>query len=162
MSPTEGKPGAGIRGWEAMDHTADIGFRAWAPSLDDLFAVAAEAVMSLGVALAGVEPVSQRTVRVEGLDAEELLVAWLQELLYLWTAEGFVACRFRVKTASPGAQGTKGAWRLEGSIEGERWDPGKHEAYTDIKAVTYHDLRIRRERSPEGGSVYRVDVVLDI
>jgi SHS2 domain-containing protein len=156
-----GVPG-GSSGWETLDHTADLGFRAWSPTLQGLFTEAATAVLSLGVALDRVRQAAEREVRLEGIDAEELFVSWLQELLFLWTVEGFVGCRFELKIHPPEGQESQGTWRLTGLVSGEAWDPERHEAYTDIKAVTYHNLDIRQERDRSGATAYRVDVILDI
>ena len=149
-------------GWEVLDHTADIGFRAWGPSLEALFEKAAEAVLSLAVHLDRVESRQERLISVEGMDGEELLVAWLQELLYLWTADGFVGCGFRVQIEQPLQQEPERPWRLMGLVDGEVWDPERHEAYTDIKAATYHNLRIQEDRDEAGATTFRVEVILDI
>lgn len=146
------------RGWISLDHTADLGFRAWGPTLDALFEAAAQAVASLAVDLRGVRPAEIRRVRVEGIDAEELLVSWLQELLYLWTPGGFIGCRFEVKTSPPRREeADEGRWSLVADVAGEPWDPARHEAFTDIKAATYHNLEIHREASR-----FSVDMILDI
>jgi SHS2 domain-containing protein len=149
-------------GWEVLDHTADIGFRAWAPSLDGLFEKAAEAVFSLAVHLDRVESRQERLISVEGMDREELLVAWLQELLYLWTADDFVACGFRVQIGLRSEQEPEEPWRLMGLVDGEPWDSERHEAYTDVKAVTYHNLRIQEDRDEAGTAIFRVEIILDI
>lgn len=149
-------------GWEVLDHTADIGFRAWGHSLEELFERAAEAVLSLAIPMESVESREERLLSVEGMDGEELLVAWLQELLYLWTGDDFVGCGFQVKIEPPGEEERERPWRLSGLVEGEPWDPQRHEAYTDIKAVTYHNLRIQEDRDASGQPTFRVDVILDI
>lgn len=149
-------------GWEALDHTADIGFRAWGRTLAELYERAAEAVLSLAVLLEQVESRGERSLTVEGIDREELLVAWLSELLYLWTGAGFIAKRFQVKIEPPQGEEPDRPWRLTGLVEGEPWDPERHEAYTDIKAVTYHNLQIQEDRHESGQTSYRVEVILDI
>jgi SHS2 domain-containing protein len=66
-----------------IEHTADISLRVQAEDLIGLFHSAASAMFSLmGFSTDG-ESESVRTIEVEGIDREDLLVAWLQELLYL-------------------------------------------------------------------------------
>lgn len=70
-------------GFEEVDHTADWAYRIWGPNLEMLFIQAARGLY----ALAGVQfapgPETSQAIRLHGIDAESLLVAWLNELLYL-------------------------------------------------------------------------------
>ncbi|MBU1700616.1 MAG: archease [Candidatus Eisenbacteria bacterium] len=176
FEPENDATGDPAAGWEVMDHTADIGLRVWAPTLEGLFEQAAEGVASLSVDITRIDPLVQRRVEVEGWDLEELLVSWLQEFLYLWSGSGFIGRRFQVRILPPSKQepgeqdpekadvekaGVENVWRLEGVITGEMWDPGRHEAYTDIKAATYHNLKIRSENPAGGKIIYRVALILD-
>ncbi|MBD3336079.1 MAG: protein archease, partial [Candidatus Eisenbacteria bacterium] len=138
----------------------DLGLRVWAPSLEELFAVAAEGVLALALNLEGVAAQETRALRVKGMDREELLVVWLQELLYLWTGKGFAGRRFAVRIGSPPGQSSEEPWWLEGEVTGEAWDDERHEAYTDVKAVTYHNLQIREEEGGDG-RLFQVELILD-
>jgi SHS2 domain-containing protein len=136
-----------------------MGFRAWAPSLEGLFQEAARAMLSLAMRLDSVQPREERRLQVEGIDREELLVSWLQEVLHLWQAQRFPTSEHRVRILRTPEE----EWHLEGRVLGEPWDPERHEVYTEIKAVTYHELQIREEADPAGGGIrYEVDVILDI
>jgi SHS2 domain-containing protein len=66
-----------------IEHTADISLRVQAEDLIGLFHGAASAMLSLMSLSTDGESESVRTIEVEGIDREDLLVAWLQELLYL-------------------------------------------------------------------------------
>ncbi|NLE76562.1 MAG: archease, partial [Chloroflexi bacterium] len=76
-------------GWfEETAHTADLALRLQAATLPGLFAAAARGMFSLMADLTPVQPRVKRALEVTGLDAEMLLVEWLNELLYLHEREG--------------------------------------------------------------------------
>jgi len=117
-----------------IEHTADIGIEVEACSLEDLFAGAATGMFSLIVDPATVLPGAPREVALEAGDLEELLFKWLNELLYLLGAEGLLVSRIRVHRVE--------GLRIEASVWGEPADPTRHQALEEIKAATYHDMRV--------------------
>lgn len=136
-------------GHEFLDHTADVAVRVWAPELRALFEQAAAAFVELMVDPATVRPAQGRAVEVAGETHEELLVAWLSEVLFAFDADGFAPARAAVERLGEG--------RLRGRLWGERLDPARHEVRTLVKAVTYHNLAI--ERSARG---FEVTIVFDV
>ena len=141
-------------GFETIEHTADIGLRIWGPTPEALFERAAAGMASLLVDPATVEAVEERELAVGAADLEEALVAWLQEILYLYEVQRLVPARFRVERA--------GAGGAHGWVAGERYDPGRHETRADIKAVTYHRLRIERRATAGGPERWETTVIFDI
>jgi SHS2 domain-containing protein len=101
---------------------------------------------------ATVEPLEEERIEITGEDAEELLVTWLQEILYRHEMKRRLFSELRVESAAPP--------RPAASARGERFDPGRHEILAHIKAATYHDLAIVTEATP-AGPLLRVRVVLD-
>jgi len=91
----------------------------------------------------------ERVVQVEGGGREELMVAWLNELLYLHEVEGLLFCDFEVSELN--------ARRLKGVAMGEGFHEGRHVIKTAIKSVTYHQLEIREE-----GGCWQAQVILDV
>jgi len=81
-----------------------------------------------------VRPREDRAVSASAEDAPSLVVAFLSELLLLEQTEEFLVRDVRVRTVGnpPTA--------LVASVSGERFDPARHTARTEVKAVTYHDL----------------------
>lgn len=143
----------GQAGFEVIEHTADVGLRVWGSTLNDLFTQAALGLFSLLVDQSRVVAVDERRVVVSANDLEEALVAWLQELLYLYEMQGFVSCE--VDIAKVEADG------VEGKVRGEPFDPERHEAQTDIKAATYHNLEIRPQRLENGAERWECTIILD-
>jgi SHS2 domain-containing protein len=76
-------------------------------------------------------------------------VKWLEEILYLYDARGFVPCGIEMKRFT----GTQ----LTAALSGEQISTTKHATRIDVKAITYHQLEIKEN---EGG--VRVRVFVDI
>ncbi|MGQ0797703.1 MAG: archease [Methanobacteriota archaeon] len=132
--------------YEELDHTADVGIRAHGASLGELFAAAAAGMFSLVTDLRKVRAVGEVEVRVTADDLEALLVRWLSELLFLHETQRLLLKEFDVRI-----NGTS----LEALARGEAIDKARHDLKLNIKAVTYHRLRI----DPKAGVA---EVIFDI
>jgi len=126
--------------YRSINHTADLGLQVFGETLPELYAHAAEGMCALYFDLPAVEPREKRSIAVQGYDREEVLVAWLGELLYHIEVEHFLPCRFDIRSLDD--------THLEAEVAGETFDPARHRWRTGIKAATYHNLRI--ERDPAG------------
>jgi SHS2 domain-containing protein len=135
--------------YEYFDHAADIGIHAEAESLESLFFTCAEALLNwIG------EPPDEPTevcldVNVESQDLEGLMVGWLQELLFLFQHRLLYASRFLELALTDN--------KLKGSVMARVWDQSSHERFREVKAVTYHQLRVTRE-----GELWRAKIILDL
>lgn len=136
-------------GFEIFAVTADKGIRAWGRELPEVFVNAARGMWSLMVEAGTARADRKLPVRVEANDREALLVAWLNELLYLHEVEEFVAADFAIKHLSDTT--------LEADVWGERMDRSRHSLVGHVKAATYHLLRVRPR---EGG--WEAQVVVDV
>jgi SHS2 domain-containing protein len=120
-----------------VEHTADMGVEVEAASFEELLS---ESLVALTDSLTEVGEVGaevERQVELRAPSREDLLVDWLNELVYLFETES-VLFRF----AEVGVEEEGGGWRLRGTLRGERYDPARHRIKTLIKAVTYHQLRV--------------------
>lgn len=135
--------------FELLEHTADVGFRATADTLPELFEAAAEALVSTAIELENVNPRELYPVMAQGEAREALLVNWLSEVLYELDGERRAMRRFKVDELANG--------RVSGRAFGEPRDAARHAGKLIIKGVTYHQLRI--EQTPEG---WVCEVYLDI
>jgi SHS2 domain-containing protein len=135
--------------YELFEHTADLGLRATAPDIDTLFV---EMARCLSAAIledpASVRPETATRVEISGGDREYLLFDWLKELLYRFDAEHQVFGRFEVRVRADGLTAT--AW-------GEPLDPARHLLNHEVKAITYHELKVE---PTDGGWV--AEVIVDI
>ena len=135
--------------FEILEHTADIGFRAHARSVPELFETAALAMQSIALEVEQAEPRREYPLAASGEDRESLLVNWLSEVLYWIDGKQVVFHRFQVSEWSE--------TRVSGAGWGEPRDPGRHPAKLIVKAVTYHQLRIA-----ETAQGFEAEVYLDI
>jgi SHS2 domain-containing protein len=135
--------------YETFEHTADLGLRVRAPDLDTLFAEAAACLFSAIVEdPASVRPLQRIDLRIEGADREYLLFDWLRELLYRFDSQHLLFSRFEARVGETG---------LEGSAWGEPLDPARHALAHEVKAITYHALKV--ERTADG---WLAEVIVDI
>ena len=136
-------------GYEIFAVTADKGIRAWGRNLSEVFVNAASGLWSLMVEGGEVRADRMFPVCLEAADREALLVAWLNELLYVYEVEKLVAARFTITDLSD--------TRLEAEVWGEPVNPSRHAFIGHVKAVTYHLLRMR---PTEAG--WEAQVVVDV
>jgi SHS2 domain-containing protein len=135
--------------YETFEHTADLGLRARAAELDTLFAEAGLALMSAIVDnVSAIEPREKIEVHLEGTDREYLLFDWLNELLYRFDTRHLVCCKFEVRMTDTGLDAV--AW-------GESLDPERHGLGHEVKAITYHGLKV--EQTADG---WLAEVIVDI
>jgi SHS2 domain-containing protein len=137
-----------VAGFTFLEHTADIGIVATGDSLEEALSWLARGMFSLLVDPDTVAAQCSRQVSLSARDWESLVVDWLNELLYLYEATGFLFKGCRVTLPGPG--------RLEARCQGELLDPGRHQIQTVIKAATYHRLEV------SNNGQWRVQVILDV
>lgn len=131
--------------FEEIEHTADRAFRVTGSDLADLLENAAHAMHALDEVRPAGQPSATREIEVEGVDRESLLVNWLNEILYLEEAHRLVCERFHIYELKN--------HHLRARVETRQCDRN----YTHIKAVTFHNLKIRE--TSEG---LEAEVVLDV
>lgn len=129
--------------------TADVGFLAYGKNLNELFENAAMAMFEVMVNTKQIEHKAKREVKVKGEDLHSLLFEWLNELLFYYGAENLAFSKFEIKIDEKKIE-------LEAKCFGEQIDPEKHEVRTEVKACTYHKLKI------EKNEVWKARVILDI
>jgi len=129
------------RGFNFHDHTADITIECWAPDLIDAFEQAALATFEVILDTSTVEPLDTVEISVTGTDLEELLVEWIGELIALIDIKGQFYSKFHVDHLEATLEG----YMLEARALGENIDHEKHDTRTEVKAMTYADMRILQE-----------------
>lgn len=131
--------------YETIDHTADIGVKAWGDSVPQAFEVAGYAMFDIITDAESIEPVISKEIVCEADNLEQLLVDWLSELLFVLEVEGLLFNRFEVSIDSTGKEGEMK--RLVATVQGEEMDLKKHVLKTEIKAITYHMLEVNEEEN---------------
>jgi len=135
--------------YEIFEHTADLGLRMRAASLDELFADAGRALFSVIVAnLDAVRPVEELEFEIAGDRRDDLLFDWLAELLFVFDTRHVLLSAFDVEVREDGVKVT---------ARGEPVDPDRHELDMEVKAITYHQLKVERD-----GDGWLAEVIVDL
>jgi len=138
-----------VKRYEQFPHTADIGVRAYGKDLKELFENAAFAMFDI---IADLEELSGDTVEHFELEAdsrEELLVSWLDELLYNFYTKQLIFYEFHVEELTENRLKAKAMARPVGA--------NRNRLKTEIKAATYSDLNIKKS---EGR--FEVEIIFDV
>jgi SHS2 domain-containing protein len=126
------------RGFRFHEHTADITIECWAPTIAEAFEEAAKATFEVILDTTTVAPLESVEVSVQGVDFEELLVEWVGTLISLIDINNQFYSRFEIIDISPQLDG----FSLRGKAFGESIDFDRHIARTEVKAMTYADMKI--------------------
>jgi len=135
--------------YEIVDHTADVGIRAFGKDLRELFSTAAYGMFHILADLGKVREAERTRVEARGEDLEELLHEWLSELLYIYEVRELLFRRFDIEAIDQG--------RVSAICWGESRDLKRHRISREIKSVTYHELKV--EKTAEG---WVAEVIFDI
>ncbi len=125
--------------WEFFEHTADIGVRVRGATLPELFVNAARAMFAALGELVKAESGRRKELKLEAPSLEDLLHDWLAELLFEVEANHMLYDEMEVEVA-PG--------KLTARLTGGPIDFARSQTNEEIKAVTYHHLRV--EQLPDG------------
>ena len=138
-----------MKTYELIDHTADVGVKAYGANPSEAFKHAAKAMFDIITDNSEIANTGQYEIILEAPDLEQLLVDWLSELLFLNSANNLVFGFFKVELDKKNNS-------LKATIFGEKFDLSKHKIGTEIKAVTYHMLEVKKKKP------YHVQVLFDI
>jgi SHS2 domain-containing protein len=136
--------------WEFFEHTADIGVRVTGATLPELFTNAARAMYDALGKLQKSEVRSQKSVELSADSVEDLLHDWLVELLYEVETSRVLYDEFEIRDLT--------AQKLVALLRGAEIDFDRSQPNEEIKAVTYHQLRV--EELPDGS--WRATVIFDV
>jgi SHS2 domain-containing protein len=135
--------------FETFEHTADLGLRVRADDVNTLFADAACGLFSMIVPdLDSVRPSQAVSISLPGELSELLLFDWLNELLYTYEVRHLLLCQFEVRFDSTG---------LTATAKGEPIDRTRHVLDHEVKAITYHGLKLKQQ-----GGRWLAEVIVDI
>ena len=133
--------------------TADVAFKAWGGSLEELFIASAAALLRTMVAAP--EQISRQqklTFRLEHAELDLLLFSFLQELIFYKDARRLLLHADKVQIEEQ-----EGLFRLKAIVSGERIDAGRHRLLVDVKAVTLHCFQVALV-----DNLWKAVVVLDV
>ena len=137
--------------FEFIEHTADLGLRVYGKTSEDLFKNYATTLFSILTDYQPQKTISKK-ITLQAQSLAELLVDWLNELLSVFSADGFLPKEYNLKISDD-----KGGKILQAEIKGEEFDFENNELKREIKAATYHDLKVE-----ENDSGYVAEVIFDV
>lgn len=135
--------------YEHVDIAGDAGLRATGPSLCSTLEDLALGMYALITPLEGIASLERVSINIESADLSGLVVAYLNELVFLFDARGFLAHEVRITNLTDTT--------LCAELLGEGFDSSRHEGNMLIKAATYHGLKVY-----EHEGLWTIEVVLDI
>lgn len=134
-----------------FEHTADAKFQAYGKSLEEAFMNAALAVASLMWDWQKIEPQVNRPIRSKGRDLKQLLVNFLEEVLFLFETKSFLLAGIE----NLQIRQDQSLYLLEGLFAGDE-GVEKCEIFGEVKAITYNEMRIENRRGR-----YLIQAVVD-
>ena len=127
-------------GYEYLPHIADVRFKAYGSTLEQVFEQAALAMFNVIIDTSVLKPEKAVGISVESTGLDDLLYDYLSELLYLFEVESIIFGHFTVNSINM----TNKGYTLSGQASGETTDLKKHCFDCEVKAVTYHQLKIEK------------------
>lgn len=134
-----------------LQHTADAKFRAFGATLEQAFSHAALATASLMWNWEDIEKKIKHPLKMEARDLKQLLVKFLEEVLYLLDSKTFLLGSAEVMRI----QKRNDRVFLEGHFMGDKYSD-KYKIYGDVKAITYNEMEISENDH------FTVQVVVDV
>lgn len=127
-----------MKKYEYFDVTADIGFKSYGKTLNEAFENAGLAIFNIISDTSNIEPEREITFKIRSEDEISLLYDYLEELLFYHEVEFMLFSEFHVEIDDE--------LKLKATIKGEDIDWTKHERKTEIKAITFHKMDVKKQR----------------
>jgi len=125
-----------MKTYKVLDHTADIRIEVWGKTKKELFANAVQALFDLMFDIQYINTVEEKNVKINGADIEDLLVNFLREVLYLFNGKRWLVKKCKLLEMKSG--------QIVAQLQGEPYNSDKHQLKTEVKAVTYHRLSVKK------------------
>ena len=154
--------------YEFLPHTADVKFRAYGKTMEEAFSNAALALTAVITDPAKIEANVEKKIEVESEDEKALLYDFLEQFLILLDTEGFLLNSVKeLKIEKNETRKEQSSFvsqkssisvklKLKAVIVGDT-ELEKYETETHIKAVTYQEMEIKKEKDK-----VMVQVILDL
>lgn len=139
-----------MTGFELLQHTSEIGFRATGATLEEAFANAGKALFQVMTDIDRLDQETSRDIHVESESLEALLYDFIDELIYLSQAEELLCRAFDLGITEKG-----GRYVLTGVAHGQQI--GEQVRLQEVKAPTYSDMQIT-----EGEAGWVIEMYLDV
>ncbi len=132
--------------FEHFEHRADIGVRGIGKTIEEAFGECAKGMYEIMADVNSIEPKKAHVFTVTASDKQALLVAFLNELLFIKDKKKMIYSKIRVNiyTILDDSK-TSETWELKATVFGEKIDQKKHKIKVDAKAATYSELKVETQ-----------------
>ena len=124
--------------YRVIDVAGDVGLRVEGRTLEECFVNAGLGLYSLITDLDQIKQKKQIEIEISEESLDNLLVSFLNELIFNFDAYGFIGNVIELKIKKNS---------LKAKVQGETFDPEKHERRLLVKAATYHNLILKQENT---------------
>ena len=125
-----------MKNFEYFDVTADIGFISYGKDMNEAFENAGLAIFNIISDTSDISHEKEITFEVDSEDDVSLFYDYLEELLFYHEIEFMLFSEFHVEIDEK--------LHLKATIKGEEINWDKHERKTEIKAITYHQMDVKK------------------
>ncbi len=136
-----------------IDHTADEAIEVIAESVEELFTAAAYGMKDVLVEPFQTDAISVKQFYLQESSLEELLVKFLDEINFYFQTERWIIVDVRTLKIERASDG----YKLFAEADGEHYIEQKHILKHEIKAVTFHQMKII-----ESNNGFTTRIVFDI
>ena len=138
-----------IMKYRLIDHTADFGIQVFGADAKELFSNAALAMFDLITEVGSLKELNSMDIKISGEDWPDLMINWLRELLFLWNGKELLVKKADITTLSEN--------NLSAKVYFDSYDPDRHLINIEVKAVTYHQIRVE-----SGTSGWEARIIFDV
>jgi len=135
--------------YKLIDHTADFGIQVFGSDPQELFTNAALALFDVITETDVLTGRDSCNITASGEDWSDLMINWLREILYLWNGKEMLIKSVQILSLSEN--------KIFAKIYFDAFKPDRHTIKTEIKAVTYHQIQVKRSSSG-----WKARVIFDI
>ena len=122
--------------YKLLDHATDAIIQVTAKDLNEAFSVAGQSVADITLDSKSVMPKEKRRIAVSADNLCHLLFNWLEAVIFLLITEGFAISKITASVTK------NGQYSIEATAYGEPIDLKKHGFKVEIKAPTFHEMKI--------------------
>jgi len=137
-----------MKPYKYLPHTADTKFQAYGKTLEEAFINSAYAMTDVITDHTKIKPTTEKSFEVESENKEALLYDFLEQFLILLDSESFLLSKIKELKIKNN--------KLTAKVTGDT-HPENYEIETHIKAVTYQEMFIKKEKDQ-----YVIQVIVDI
>ena len=124
--------------YKFLDHVTDAFVEVTAKDLNEAFLTAAKVVINITIDQDKVESREQREIVAKGKDLRYLLFSWLEEITFMLITEGFAIAKVELDIKQ------NEEYIINAKVFGEPLDLDKHNYKVEIKAPTFHEMKIEK------------------